>query len=70
MIKRKCKSCNADVVWVETEFGKRMPLNAKTERRFVIEDGERARYVETYASHFSTCPQADSWRGGNKGGEL
>lgn len=63
MNKRKCKSCQADVIWAETEFGRRMPLDAKPERRFVLSDGESARFVDTYQSHFATCPQADSWRG-------
>ena len=34
-----CRSCNARVIWVETESGKKMPLDAEPERRFVIEAG-------------------------------
>lgn len=60
-----CRSCNAPVLWVETESGKRMPLDAEPERRFVLEAGTspmRARLRNTYVSHFSTCPQAERWR--------
>lgn len=60
-----CRSCGATVLWVETESGKRMPLDAEPERRFVIEaatDPMKARLRNTYVSHFSTCPQAERWR--------
>jgi len=60
----QCKSCNAHVLWVETESGKRMPLNFEPERRFVIEagDGMKAKQRNTYTSHFATCPHAGRWR--------
>lgn len=42
----KCRSCDADIVWVESlKTGRKMPVNAGS----VI-------------SHFATCPQAESWR--------
>ena len=63
----QCKSCNAHILWVETENGKRMPLDLEPERRFVIEaeagaDPMKARLRNTYVSHFATCPNADRWR--------
>lgn len=60
-----CRSCGAAVLWVETDSGKRMPLDAEPERRFVIEAGVspmKARLRNTYQSHFSTCVDADRWR--------
>lgn len=65
-----CRSCGATVLWVETESGKKMPLDAEPERRFVIEAGHdpmRARLRNTYVSHFSTCPQAERWRKSEEG---
>jgi len=59
-----CKSCGAEVIWARTEGGKNMPLNAKPEKRFVLTGraSESASYVETFQSHFSTCPNADAHR--------
>lgn len=67
-----CKSCNADVVWVETSTGKKMPMDAKPDPKgtFVIINGkarkvtvdDRRLFRETYTSHFATCAQADDWR--------
>jgi hypothetical protein len=61
----KCRSCNADVLWVETDGGWRMPLNAEPEKRFVLEAGQspmKAKQRNTYVSHFATCPHAERWR--------
>jgi hypothetical protein len=46
-----CRSCRAPVVWIVTDKGKRMPVNA---------DGEDGRGE----SHFATCPHAADWRKG------
>jgi hypothetical protein len=62
-----CRSCNARVLWVETESGKKMPLDTEPERRFVVESGAspmKARLRNTYVSHFSTCKDAGKWRKG------
>lgn len=61
----QCKSCNAHVLWVVTENGKRMPLDFAPERRFVVEAGVepmKAKMRNTYVSHFATCPNAGRWR--------
>jgi hypothetical protein len=61
----KCNDCNAEIIWVHTMSGKRMPVDARSERRFVVMNnndlGEPAVAIrETYISHF--CPQADAFR--------
>lgn len=64
----RCRSCGAPIIWVVTENGRRIPLDADSERRFVIRDsiqakGPRLALVRpTYQTHFATCPQADQWR--------
>lgn len=63
-----CKSCGAAIIWVKTANGKNAPIDAKPEKRFVPSGADLARgqisfaLVDTYASHFSTCPQADQHR--------
>ncbi len=65
-----CRSCGAAIRWVQTEAGKRMPVDAKPEKRLVIDplavrlgaDTPTARVVDTFASHFSTCPNAAAHR--------
>lgn len=60
-----CRSCNAAILWVKTESGKSMPLDAKSEKRVVIVGAgalESVQVVDTYVSHFSTCPNAAQHR--------
>lgn len=70
----RCRSCGADVVFLNTEGGKVAPFQVDPTGRWVI-DGRRALYVGDtrqleigvaqptyYKSHFATCPQGDQWR--------
>ncbi len=60
-----CRSCGAAIVWAVTENGKRMPLDAKPEKRLVREGRQEpplVRVVDTYTSHFTSCPNADQHR--------
>ena len=72
-----CKSCGAEIVYVETPAGKSMPLdvaqvaggNVEVEGGLV---GGIARVVKPvegvfrYVSHFATCPKAASHRKGKE----
>jgi hypothetical protein len=56
-----CKSCEAKITWVKTAAGRPMPLDFPGEKRVVVQDG--IGYVlDTYISHFATCPNADLHR--------
>jgi len=67
-----CKSCGADILWVRTAAGKDMPVCAKPEKRFVLDEGQAfgglfaptGRAVDAYQSHFVDCPQAAEHRRG------
>jgi hypothetical protein len=61
-----CKGCGAEIVWSVTQLGKRIPLDARPERRFLLlsDPGEGVRLVDTYQSHFATCPKAPEFRKG------
>ena len=54
----QCKTCGAEIVWVTTTAGKRMPLDI-TYKTVVTNDGK---VVLGRESHFSTCPDADIHR--------
>jgi hypothetical protein len=57
-----CKSCDAPLVWtVSRTSGRRIPLDAAPEKRIVI-GPEGAEVMDTYVSHFATCPHADRHR--------
>lgn len=71
----ECASCPAEVMWVVTEKGKRMPIDAVPDPingRFRIESGNNVHFVKDseleantkplYASHFQSCPDAKSWK--------
>lgn len=64
-----CSSCGAEVIWVYTERGSRMPLSvASSDRRYVITgpglagENPTASHIATYISHFADCPHADKHR--------
>ena len=70
-----CRSCGADILWVEMfGSGKQMPVNVPAEKRIGLFDvdpvtGEAmpgnevaGRVIDTYLSHFATCPQAAEHR--------
>ena len=56
---KRCKSCNAMIIWLETPNGKKMPVDAATVAP------EHDRYIAgTHQSHFATCPNANQHRRG------
>jgi hypothetical protein len=72
-----CRTCGASIQWVETERGKRMPIDSRPSEQGTIV--LRHRFAEPplaiagvppeafpgeprYTSHFATCPQAADWR--------
>lgn len=68
-----CRSCGAEIIWVTTENGKRMPLDPHPhpkgsvlvygEQAFVISAKGRADVREPlYLPHHMTCPQGRSWQ--------
>ena len=65
---RVCSSCGAQIVWAVTAGKKkRMPLDFPPERRFVIRNPDEGKtpeveFVNTYVSHFATCPNAEEHR--------
>lgn len=64
----QCKRCQAPVIWVRSVNGKPMILNAKPEKRIVIDRTDPSNPVgivtDTYTSHFSNCPFANEFRKG------
>jgi len=57
----KCISCGAEIIWATTKRGKKMPLNKKTEKRIIL-NNNLIEIVDTYVSHFTTCPMANKHR--------
>jgi hypothetical protein len=69
-----CRSCGDEVFWIESETGKKMPVDAKPEKRIIlmqqggvpvlsVPDGNPiGKVVDVYTSHFATCPDATKWR--------
>jgi hypothetical protein len=56
----RCRSCNAQIVWVLTDSGARMPLDLKHTR--VNLEGQ----LEVL-THFATCPHGKAWSKRGKG---
>lgn len=64
-----CRSCGASVFFAKSDAGKWMPFDCKPVNGYIIRDDEgtlRAIHQPTHISHFATCPQAETWRGGRR----
>ena len=54
----QCKSCGKAIVWLKTERGKNIPVDADS-----VSDKEAKIFdPDTMVSHFATCPDADRFR--------
>lgn len=70
MTPKPCRSCGAPLIWGVTAQGKRMPVDAMPQKRITLEPARPghedlpplAEVVDTYVSHFATCPNADQHR--------
>ena len=72
-----CRSCGARIIWVRKTDGKGvMPLEpcAVADGNIRVDPKTGCAVVGPrgsgpYRSHFVSCPQANDWRRGGKGGE-
>lgn len=61
----QCRSCRAPIVWLTTEKGHLIPVDAET---YIHGDGVSTHGVDRFSplrghvSHFATCPDATKWR--------
>jgi hypothetical protein len=71
----RCKSCRANIFWVEMASGKQMPLNVTPSSQgnidvvdgvgHVVSNKQRSLFPSPlYVSHFVTCPDSKKWRRG------
>jgi hypothetical protein len=54
---KRCKSCNAKIIWMLTKNLKHIPIDADT-----VEAGDTQLDLSKHKSHFATCRYADSHR--------
>lgn len=70
-----CRSCGARITWLETDGGKKIPVDEDpVPYGNIVVIGGMAHVIGTrdvselafveprYRSHFATCPQAKEWR--------
>jgi hypothetical protein len=58
---RRCRSCNARIIWLKTQAGKNMPVDADT-----VDHDETEFDPAKHVSHFSSCPNANQHRKARK----
>jgi len=58
---RPCKKCKAPILLLQTVKGRWMPVDAKPQKRVIIEYG-KAVVIDTYTPHWGTCPHAATFR--------
>lgn len=82
MTAASCRSCRRPLLWVRTRGGRNMPVDPEpvlggnllvdTRRGTVETVNEQARVDAAergealYVSHFTTCPDADAYRGSGR----
>lgn len=54
---QKCRSCQADIVFLPTKNGKSMPVNAET-----VETDDAVFNAAKHVSHFATCTDPNKHR--------
>lgn len=54
----RCRSCQAPILWVVLQSGKRAPLDKATT---VVFDEEGVSFTG-HLNHFATCPQSKEWK--------
>ncbi len=60
---RKCRGCGDPIIWVKTAANdKFIPLNAKPERRMIINAEHKAESITTWTPHHSTCEKVEDFR--------
>ena len=57
-----CRSCGAPIVWGITKAGKKVPLDPPEKRYAMHPLYNGLEIVETWLSHFASCPNADQHR--------
>lgn len=53
----RCRSCRARIIWLTTEAGKNMPVDADS-----VEPEDEQFDSDKHVSHFATCPNAQQHR--------
>lgn len=59
----RCRSCQAEIFWIQTEAGRMMPCDPQV-LTVITEEG---RSVKGRITHFATCPQSKEWSRRNEG---
>lgn len=54
---KKCKGCQADLIFLPTKSGKRMPVLASS-----VNIGDKQFDATKHRSHFADCPAAQKFR--------
>jgi hypothetical protein len=66
MTTKTCSGCGAEIVWFLTAAGKRMPADAKPEKRIIIvgetEGMPMCQVVDAYMPHWATCKAAERFK--------
>lgn len=63
-----CKYCGAQIIYATTSAGGRMPFDAEPVKAWRIvgpdhaQADARAERIDTFVSHFATCPNTDKHR--------
>lgn len=57
-------NCGAEIIWAKTAKGKKVPLNAKPEKRYLARSAtdSTVELRNAYVPHHATCPDVGSFK--------
>lgn len=58
----KCRSCGKEILWLKTDSGKYIPVDADSVAEYDKMKGIITFNPQTMKIHFATCPHANGWR--------
>lgn len=58
----ECRSCGAKIFWLKQELEGKFHIANPPKKLFVLNQKGFFQLEDCFESHFTTCPQASSWR--------
>jgi hypothetical protein len=60
---KKCRGCGDPIIWIKTAAKDQwIPLNARTERRMIINSEHKAESITTWTPHHASCSKVEDFR--------
>ena len=59
----KCKECQAEIQWIEMQYGNMMPCEEKKTWLVIVRPNGKGKLTLGYEPHWENCPAAKFFKG-------